>query len=118
MPAGSQGLTLDLDFATYTAPDGILITGMDGDCQPYVLFESCRLKTADKSWSAYGNGMERPDDIAIRQFDLKLLPGTTELTFDFSRVTSPMYIRVLGLCDFDLPAITGVKWSAPVAASP
>ncbi|MBK9263230.1 MAG: hypothetical protein IPM54_25940 [Polyangiaceae bacterium] len=109
-PAGSQALTLDLDFATYTAPDGLIITGTDGNCQPYVLFESCRLKTADQPFSAYGNGKERPDDIALRHFDLQLRPGTTELTFDFSKVSTPMYVRVLGLCDFDLATATGVAW--------
>jgi hypothetical protein len=113
-PSGSQGMTLNLDFATYTAPDGLIITGTDGKCQPYVLFESCRLKTADKPFSAYGNGMERPDDIALRQFNLELRAGTTELTFDFSKVESPMYVRVLGLCDFDVTPATGVLWFSPV----
>lgn len=108
--AGSQGMTLNLDFATYTAPDGLIITGSDGKCPPYVLFESCRLKTADKPFSAYGNGMERPADIALRQFNLELRPGTTELTFDFSKVESPMYVRVLGLCDFNVTPAAGVAW--------
>jgi hypothetical protein len=109
-PAGSQALTLDLDFATYTAPDGLLITGVDGSCQPYVLFDSCRLKTADLSESAYTDGMMRPQDASIRQFHLQLHAGTTQLTFDFSRVVSPMYFQVLGLCDFALPAAPGVGW--------
>jgi hypothetical protein len=113
-PAGSQALTLDLDFATYTAPDGIRITGIDGKCQPYVLFESCRLKTADLPFSSYGNGMERPDDIAIRQFDLELRAGTTELTFEFANVSTPMYIRVLGLCDFNVTPVPGVLWFSMV----
>jgi hypothetical protein len=109
-PAGSQALTLDLDFATYTAPDGLLITGVDGTCAPYVLFDSCRLKTADQSEQAYTNGMMRPSDVAIRQFHLALHPGTTQLTFDFSRVVSPMYFQVLGLCDFNLPPAGMVGW--------
>ena len=109
-PQGSQALTLDLDFATYTAPDGLLITGVDGACKPYVLFDSCRISTADQSESAYTNGMARPLDIAIRQFHLTLKPGTTQLTFDFSRVVSPMYFQVLGLCDFTTPPAPGVGW--------
>src|SRR5262249_24094049 len=113
-PAGSQALTLDLDFATYTAPDGLLITGIDGNCKQYVLFDSCRLKTADLPEFSYTNGMARPADIAIRQFHLMLHPGTTELTFDFSRGVSPMYVEVLGLCDFNLPPAPGVGWFALV----
>jgi hypothetical protein len=109
-PSGSRALTLDLDFATYLAPDGLLITGIDGDCQEYVLFDSCRLQTADESESDYTNGMERPSDIAIRQFHLTLRQGTSQLTFDFSRVVSPMYFQILGLCDFSLPTAPGVGW--------
>jgi len=112
--AGSQGLTLDLDFATYVAPDGLLITGIDGTCKPYVLFDTCRISTADESESTYTNGKERPQDIAIRQFHVTLRPGTTQLTFDFSRVVSPMYFQILGLCDFALPAVPGVGWSSLV----
>lgn len=111
---GSKALTLDLDFATYTAPDGLLITGVDGTCKPYVLFDSCRISTAPQSEGAYTNGMARPQDIAIRQFHLDLHPGTTQLTFDFSRVVSPMYFQVLGVCDFALPPAPGVGWFALV----
>jgi hypothetical protein len=113
-PAGAQALTLDLDFATYTAPDGLLITGVDGNCKPYVLFDSCRLKTADQAEGAYTDGMARPQDIALRQFHLTLKPGTSQLTFDFSRVVSPMYVQVLGLCDFALPPAPSVGWFALV----
>lgn len=112
--AGSRALTLDLDMATYVAPDGLLITGVDGDCKKYVLFDSCRLETADKSQGAYTDGMTRPLDEALRQFHLTLRPGTTSLTFDVSRVVSPMYFRVLGLCDFALPPAAGVGWFALV----
>jgi hypothetical protein len=113
-PAGSRALTLDLDFATYTAPDGVRISGNDGSCEPYLLFETCRMKTADQPETAYGTGSERPDDVAIRQFKLELREGTTELTINFENVTSPMYLRVLGLCDFDITPAEGVKWFATV----
>jgi hypothetical protein len=108
--AGSRGLTLDLDFATYEVPDGLLITGLDSNCDEYVLFDSCRLKTSDMGESAFTNGKARPTDMAIRQFHLTLRPGTQVLTFDFSRVVSPMYFQVLGLCDFTMPAAPGVGW--------
>jgi hypothetical protein len=109
-PSGSQALTLDLDFATYTAPDGLLITGVDGNCKPYVLFDSCRIRTADLPEHNYTDGGARPLDTTIRQFHLTLEKGTTQLTFDFSRVVSPMYFQVLGLCDFALPPAPGVAW--------
>jgi hypothetical protein len=113
-PNGSQAVTLDLDFATYTAPDGLLITGVDGNCKPYVLFDSCRIRTADLPEHNYTDGGARPLDTTIRQFHLTLKQGTTQLTFDFSRVVSPMYFQVLGLCDFALPPAPGVAWFSPV----
>lgn len=110
-PAGSRAMTLDLDFATYTAPDGILITGIDGNCKAYTLFETCRLKTADKPVSAYtSKDQHRPDDIAIRQFKLNLRPGTTQLKVDFTRANTPMYVQVLGLCDFAMPTPSSIPW--------
>jgi hypothetical protein len=112
--AGSRALTLDLDFATYMAPDGLLITGVDGSCKEYVVFSSCRMKTADLDQGHYTDGKHRPDDVAIRQFHLALRPGTRSLTFDFSRITTAMYFQVLGLCDFALPPAPSVGWFAPV----
>jgi hypothetical protein len=108
--AGSRALTLDLDFATYLEPDGLLITGLDGCGNPYVLFDSCRLETSDQAETAYTNGMERPTDPAIRQFHLTLLEGTSQLTFDFSNVQSPMYFQILGLCDFTITTVPLVGW--------
>ena len=114
--AGSRALMLDLDIATYTAADGVQITGVDGNCKKYTLFDTCHLKTADQAESKYTDGMMRPQDIAIRQYHLELRPGTTQLSVDFGRVVSPMYVQILGLCDFDLPSqVTGSdKWFAPV----
>jgi hypothetical protein len=110
--AGSRALALDLDFATYEAPDGMQITGVDGSCKEYTLFDSCDLQTSDKGQAAYTDGTHRPSDVAIRQYHLALRPGTSQLTFNFSRVNSPMYVQVLGLCDFDLPTptSTAVGW--------
>jgi hypothetical protein len=115
-PAGSQMLNLDLDIATYEESDGVEITGVDGNCKKYTLFDTCHLKTADDSQTAYTNGMERPQDVAIRQYHLDLRPGTSQLSFNFGNVRSPMYIQVLGLCDFTLttPPATSVEWYAPV----
>lgn len=102
-PTGSRAIMLDVDFATYTAPDGLLITGIDGTCSQYTLFNSCVLKTADQPEGAYRKGKSlRPSDVAIRQFHAAVRAGTTELTLDFSRVGTPIYLRVLGLCDFEI----------------
>ena len=110
--AGSRAITLDLDLATYTAPDGVQITGIDAQCRRYVLFDSCRLKTATEGEEVYTDGKHRPSDEAIRQYRIEVRKGTKELTFDFSRVVSPMYLRVLGLCDFDVtdPPSGDFKW--------
>ena len=114
--AGSRALKLDLDIATYTAPDGVQVTGVDGDCKKYTLFDTCHLKTADKAQGAYTDGMSRPSDVAIRQYHLDLRAGTSQLTIDFGRVTSPMYVQILGLCDFTIstPATGSARWFANV----
>ena len=88
--AGSRALMPDLDIATYSQADGIQITDVDGDCKQHTLFETCRLEM-------------RPQDIAIRPYHLELHPGTTQLSIGFGRVVSPMYVQILGLCDFKLP---------------
>lgn len=108
---GSRKITLDIDLATYTMGDGITIVGVDSCGKEYVLFETCRIRTGDKSVSAYTKpDQPRPDDIAIRQFKAELRAGTTELRVDFSRVVSPMYLQVLGLCDFEEPTPTKKPW--------
>lgn len=48
----------------------------------------------------------RPTDETIRQFRLPV----RQLIFDFGPVTSPMYMRVVGLCDFDVTPFTYAAW--------
>ena len=105
---GSRAITLDIDFATYVEPDGMLVTGVDAQGKSYTLLNTCRLQT----WNAPdpSGGKKRPPDQTIRQFRIAVKPGTTELTFNFGGVVSPMYLQTLGLCDFDLPPFAPVRW--------
>lgn len=106
--SGSRAITLDVDFATYLQPDGVVVTGVDGQGQTYTLLDTCRIQT----WTAADptGGVMRPPDQTIRQFRLALRAGTTQLRFDFGGVVSPVYLQVLGLCDFDLTPFTQAKW--------
>jgi hypothetical protein len=106
---GSRAITLDVDFATYRAPDGVTITAIDASGSPYTLLQSCRLQTSEDA----GPSTERPTFDTIRQFRLGVREGTREIRFDFGAVTTPMYIEVLGLCDFDVtPYSHAAFWRA------
>jgi hypothetical protein len=109
---GAAAITLDIDFATYLEPDGVLITGVDASGETYTLLDTCRMQT----WTAGDptDGLVRPPDDTIRQFRVDVVAGTRSLKIDFSRVVSPMYIQVLGLCDFDVTRLTQAKWWAAV----
>jgi len=108
---GSRPITLDVDLATYKVPDRVQITGVDACSNDYLLLSSCELQTANVGDPTGGAG--RPPDNTIRQFRLNVPGGTKQLTFDFSGVTSPMYLQVLGLCDFDLtPYANASSWQA------
>jgi hypothetical protein len=109
--AGSRPLTLDIDLATYKVPDKVRITGVDSCAKPYTLLSSCELQTANVGDPT--GGMGRPPDATIRQFRVNMPGGTRELTFDFSNVTSPMYLRVVGLCDFNVATYPNASdWQA------
>jgi hypothetical protein len=54
-----------------------------------------------------------PDPIGLCSayaLHLTLRQGTSQLTFDFSNVQSPMCFQILGLCDFAIPPVPGVGW--------
>jgi hypothetical protein len=107
-PAGAAAITLDVDFATYKEPDGVLITGTTANGETYTLLDSCRLQTS--SVGDQTGGTSRPADDTIRQFRISVEPGTVELVIDFAGVVSPMYIQVLGLCDFDVVPFPDATW--------
>jgi hypothetical protein len=59
------------------------------------------------------DGKTRPPDDSIRQYEIKVVPGTKSLTFDSSKTTTPWYMRVLGLCDYDVkPGPSECAWRA------
>jgi hypothetical protein len=99
--AGSRLIALDFQVATYDLPNRIRVYGKDANGEMYVLFDHCRFQT---SGIEFDRADTRPPDTDIRQLDLDVRPGTRELFFDFTDVgsTSPFYIRVLGLCDFNI----------------
>jgi hypothetical protein len=106
--AGSRAITLDVDFATYLQADGVVVTGTGPSGATYTLLDTCRLQT-----SILGDptgGKSRPPDNTLRQFRIQVEQGTTQLVFDFSGVVSPMYIQVLGLCDFNVTQDTAATW--------
>jgi hypothetical protein len=110
-PGGAAAITLDVDFATYLEPDGVVITGVDASGATYTLLDTCRIQT----WTSGDptGGLTRPPDETIRQFRIHVTAGTKSLKVDFGGVVSPMYIQVLGLCDFDVsPFSEDVSWSA------
>lgn len=109
---GSRAITLDVDFATYLEPDGLVVTGIDAQGKSYTLLDTCRLQT----WNAADptGGTKRPPDQTIRQFRIDVRAGTKQLSFDFGGVVSPMYVKVLGLCDFNLTAFAQCRWYHPL----
>ncbi len=109
---GAAAITLDVDFATYEEPDGVIITGVDASGVTYTLLDTCRLQTWTKADPT--GGTSRPPDITIRQFRIDVKAGTQSLKVDFGGVVSPMYIQVLGLCDFDVSMFSQAKWWTPV----
>jgi hypothetical protein len=108
--AGANAITLDVDFATYLEPDGVVITGVDSTGATYTLMDTCRLQTYSSGEPT--NGRMRPPDETIRQFRLDVKQGTKSLTVSFTGVCSPMYLQVLGLCDFDVPSYPNGWWAA------
>ena len=102
-----EGLVLEVDIATYVVPDIIRITGTTsdnsaGENADYLLLDTCRMRTA--LYPDPTAGMRRPPEDSIREYRLPLRAGTKSLTFDFTQSNSPTYIRVIGLCDFNLTA--------------
>jgi len=103
-PLGSQDRTLELDYATYLAPNNMKITGVNADGSTYLLFNSCVLQTWLLGNPSTTYPRVRPCEGSIRDFRLHLKGGTTALIFEPTS-DSPYYIRVLGLCDFDLSSV-------------
>lgn len=109
-PGGSAARTLEVEIATYTAPDHIRISGIDQNGAEYTLVENCSMRTATYA-DPTGDGCSRPPDETIRQYAVELKAGTKSLTFDMTGACTPTYLRVLGLCDFDVaPFFSGCRF--------
>jgi hypothetical protein len=81
------------------------------DNKPYLLLDTCRIRTAE--YPDPTDGTTRPPDDTIRQYEIKIVAGTKSLTFDSSNTTTPWYMRVLGLCEFDVqPGPSSCGWRA------
>lgn len=100
-PGGSSAAPLDVQIATYTAPDHMVIRATRKNGTTYPVVDTCTLKTALYS-DPTGKGCVRPPEDSIRQYKVKLEAGTTKLEFDFAGACTPTYLRVLGLCEFEV----------------
>jgi hypothetical protein len=105
---GAAAITLDVQYATYKEPDGTIIEAVGPTGTATTIFDSCRMQT----WTSGdpSGGVVRPPDATIRQFKVAMPAGTSELIFNFGGVVSPMYIQVLGLCDFDVTPFSAARW--------
>jgi hypothetical protein len=92
---------LEIDLASYTAEDHMKLIAETEDGERVVM-DTCRLRTA--TYADPTNGSTRPPEDSIREFRLKLPKKTTALRFDWTGASSPTYIRVIGLCDFESTA--------------
>lgn len=98
-PGGSAATALEVQFATYRVSDHIKIDGVTS-AGTYPLIDTCTVQTAQYSDPTKGCG--RPPDDSIRQYKVMLKAGTTQIKVDLSGVCSPIYLRVRGLCEFDV----------------
>jgi hypothetical protein len=106
---GSRAITLEIDIATYTASDAIRISAVDGGGNETILVDTCRMRTAQ--YADPTGGTTRPPEDSIRDFRAQLPAGTKTLKVDHTNASTPTYIRILGLCDFDIqpPPTTTLK---------
>jgi hypothetical protein len=98
--AGSRAITLEVDIATYTVSDAIRIIAVDGAGNETILIDTCRLRTSE--YRDPTGGTVRPPEDSIRDFRTMMPAGTRTLKIDQTYTDSPTYVRILGLCDFDL----------------
>ena len=106
---GTGTVPIEVQFATYLAPDHIKLVGITAAGE-YPVVDTCTVQTATYADPTKG-GCVRPPDETIRQYAVTLRAGTTALRADFSGVCSPIYLRVRGLCDFEItPFSTDCKF--------
>jgi hypothetical protein len=101
---GTGMIPIEVQFATYLAPDHIKLVGITPTGE-YPVVDTCTVQTATYADPTKG-GCTRPPDETIRQYAVTLRADTTALRADFTGVCSPIYLRVRGLCDFDITPFT------------
>lgn len=98
---GAQARVLEFQYASYSPPSSVRITGRLLGGESYTLFESCGVRT---DIAPSGKKKDRPDEEHIRHYRLNLRSGTISIKFEAVKQT-PFYVRLLGLCDFDMIAL-------------
>ena len=111
---GARAITVDIDYATYRDADEVVVTAVGASSASTTILDTCKLITSSDGDPT--QGLTRPPDDTIRQYHMQVPAGTTQLEFNFAGVVSPMYIRALGLCDFDVATFSkAVSWRAAEA---
>lgn len=95
---GSRAIELEIDVASYTAPDRMRLIADNK-----LILDTCRLRTSKIPDPT--NGKKRPPEDTIRFFRVKIAKGTKTIRFAFGEAKSPTYMRVVGLCDFELSPV-------------
>jgi hypothetical protein len=97
---GSRAITLEIDIATYNVADAIRISASDGAANETILVETCRMRTS--MYEDPTGGTTRPPEDSIRDYRVPLPAGSKVLRVDNTKASSPTYVRILGLCDFEI----------------
>jgi hypothetical protein len=102
----ATAIDVHVDVATYLAPDSIIIDSEDQTATSTKLVQSCRMRTANTPDPTLGSS--RPPESMIRDYIIKLPAGSTTFVLDLLKSPSPVYVKVQGLCGFDVahPAVT------------
>ncbi len=106
--SASVGHKAWLDYATYVAPNTINIYALDINGKQSLIFSQCEFSTASYPFVK----VCRPPNDSIRQKALSIPKGTVKLLFDLEG-GSPMYIKMVGLCEFNRSGwkqIGGEQW--------
>jgi hypothetical protein len=103
---GAAGRVIEVDIATYWRPDELRIYAVDSLNNRTLMLSTCRMRTNMEGDT--GDGYKRPDEQSIRYYQVNLPAATRRLIFDYTGTDSPTYMRVLGLCDFQVEQVNGL----------
>lgn len=102
---------IDLDYATYKAANTSRITAILADGSSQEIFHPCLISThADVESKCLTSGAgSRPIDPAIRDFRIVIPKGTVELRIVGLDNDTPWYLKIKGLCDFNLSGMSTAR---------